>query len=408
MSDPTRTTASPAQDEQRALIISAAMAAFAARGYHAASMEEICSEAGIDGRSVSALFPAKYGLFREVVLTVADQILRVTDAAATPVADQREARAALTRIIESVAHISIATRASAGFYRSESRYLEADDLLEMRSRLAELRRRVREPLMRLRPTLSEADAGLIATAALSTIASITTHPTTLPTAKMHTLLVVSAMRLLDSDLTTAPSPTPGTVAEHAVTPPTWASDTSPRGIVLAAAIRLFYSRGYNAVTVSDVAEAAGMSAEQVTAQFASTSEMLRDACLDGSAAVTRKFENALRPSAVPRETLAALSCTYVRHSFSDPQTMTVYLAEARNLADEHRASLVGQQREFVTHWVGALRAVRPELSVPEASVLVFAGLSVATDLGSLTRWQQDDATMAKIAKLVLCAMATTR
>lgn len=408
MSDPTRTTTSPDHNEQRERILSAAMAAFSARGYHAASMEEISSESGIDSRSVSAFFPAKYELFREVVMTAAEQMLKATETAGMPVADQREARAALTRIIEGVARVSIATRASAGFYRAEIRYLESDDLLDMRERLAELRRRVREPLMRLRPTLSEPDADLIATAALSAIASITIHPTTLPEAKIQTLLVVSAMRLLDSDLNVSPNPALGAVAEFALTPPTWPTDTSPRGIVLAAAIRLFYSRGYNAVTMDDIAGAAGVTLQQVTAHFANTSEMLRDACLDGNIAVSRKIENALQSSSVPREVLAALSSTYVRHSFSDPQLMTVYLADARNLADENRAAMIGLQREFISHWVSTLRSVRPELSVPEASFLVFAGLSVVADLGRVTKWQQDETTMVKIAKLVLCAMTTTR
>jgi len=406
MSDPTRIGVTSPTGGQRERILAAATVAFAARGYHHTSIEEICSESGVDSRSVLQQFPDKYELFREVVIGAADTQLRAAVAAAGPATDARQARTALLRVVEAVARSSIGSRASGGFYRGESRYLEPEHLQQLRELLTELRRHVREPLRRLRPTLSETDAELLSGAALSAIASITIHPTTLPEPKILTLLTVSAMRILESEPATADD-APQAASRRAPDslPSRWMLDTSARGTILAAAIDLFHRKGFNAVTIDDIAETIGIIPEQVAQHFPTTSDILRDACLDGYRALDATMQRALTRSELAIDTLAALSRGYVHHSFADTELMSVFLNDARNLADDNQETMLELQRGFIEHWVRALQQVRPELSAPETQFLVFAGLSIVNDLGRLTQWVDDPLTKAKIEKLVLAAMA---
>ncbi|TQL48306.1 TetR family transcriptional regulator [Homoserinimonas aerilata] len=411
MSDPTTIGVTSPTGGQRERILAAATEAFAARGYHHTSIEEICSESGVDSRSILALFPDKYELFHQVVLGAADTQLRAAQSASNPTTDARQARAALLAVIEAVARSSISSRASGGFYRGESRYLRPAHLQELRNRLADLRRTVREPLQRLRPCLSDGDAELMSAAALSAIASITIHPTTLPAAKMMTLLTVSAMRILESDPADRPDATPGMPHGEQHHPlaqaPTrrWQPDTSPRGTILATAIQLFHVHGFNAVTIDDIANAIGIIPQQVTQHFPTTSDLLRDACLESYRVLDATMQNALTSSDMPGDILAALSRGYVRHSFADTEMMSVFLNDARNLVDDNQEKMLELQRHFISQWVRTLWQVRPELSSPEAQFLVFAGLSIVADLGRLVQWENDPTVRAKIEKLVLSAMA---
>src|SRR5690606_36065177 len=151
-----------------------------------ASVEEVCSEAGVDAQTFSIHYDDKYALFKEVVLANAREMVRATDGIETN--DPRQARSVITRIIENATRVAIATRATGGFYRSEHRYLLREDARELSRLIGELHRRVRQPLMLHRPKLTEDDATLMAAAAFSFIASITIHATSLPAPKVQTLL----------------------------------------------------------------------------------------------------------------------------------------------------------------------------------------------------------------------------
>lgn len=385
--------------EPREKILGAAAVAFSDRGFHATSIAEICSESGVDVRTFAEHFPTKYELFREVTFTTSVNMLKATDGITAT--EPRQAQAAVQRMLAELSRSSIATRASGGFYRSQSRFLEPNDLVHLFGNLAELRRRLREPLLVYRPELSERDADTLAAAALSTIASITIHPTNLPDAKILTLLTVSAQRMLDSD------PTASIVngATFAATPVGWKSDMSERGLALAAGVRLLYMRGYHAVTLDDIATESGLSSAAVQSHFATTSDLLLESCLDGYAALRIDTEFALTCSSKPREVLGALSHAYVQHYFEDPQVMTIFLADGRNLEDENRRTMLGMQEYTIGRWVATLLEIRPELSPAEATFIVFGALSIVADLGMLYRWNDDEELKSRIERCVLTLVA---
>ncbi|AWB88958.1 TetR/AcrR family transcriptional regulator [Salinibacterium hongtaonis] len=399
MSEAPHTEKSIAGMAPREKILSAAAVAFSDRGYHSTSIAEICSESGVDIRTFAELFTTKYELFREVAFSTSANMLKATEGISGT--EPRQAKAAVQHILAELARSSIATRAVGGFYRTQSRNLEPDDLAQLFGNLAELRRRIREPLLIYRPELSVQDANALAAAALSTIASITIHPTSLPDAKIFTLLTVSAQRMLESD------PTSSIVngSTLSATPVTWQSDTSERGSVLAVGVQQLYDRGYDSVTLESIAAQSGLSVEAVQSHFATTSDLLLAACNAGFDALQRDTERALACSSKPREVLGALSHAYVQHYFEDPHVMTIFLADGRNLDDENRRSMLQMQEYTIGRWASTLLEIRPELSPSEATFIVFAALSVVADLGILFRWKNDDELKTLIERCVLTLVA---
>jgi AcrR family transcriptional regulator len=402
MSDPNLSTHSTTSSELRDRIRTAARLTFDARGYAATSVEEICSEACLDMATVTALFPTKYDLFREGYLGAARDMLAATEPTGHVPTDSRQARAALIRMLDAYASVNIA-RGEGGFVRGESRYLTAEDRAELHRIAATIRNRVVEPLRRYRPELSESDATLLAIAALSTVASILSHPTTLPKGKIHTLLTVSAMRLLESE--SALSASGGHFIPKQI--PEWKTDTSVAGRILAAAIPLIHQRGFLAVTFADIAAESGIPVAEIGFHYASTATLLQGAFHTGQ----RMLGDAMRKAAeftTPRDILLGLSHAYVEHFFTHPELMTIFILDARHLPAAQYAETARLQREFAAGWVAALSAMRPELAHAEASFLVFAALSIVADLGAATQWEYVPATMATVEQLVVATLVGGR
>ncbi|MBF0671364.1 MAG: TetR/AcrR family transcriptional regulator [Salinibacterium sp.] len=391
-------TATDADPRTRLRLVAAGV--FAKRGYNDASVEEVCSEAGVDAETFSAHYEDKYALFKDVVLANAREMVRATDGIETN--DPRQARSVITRIIENATRVAIATRATGGFYRSEHRYLRREDARELSGLIGELHRRVRQPLMLHRPKLTEDDATLMAAAAFSVIASITIHATSLPAPKVQTLLTVTAMRMLDSE------PSPAQVhMDQPATRPTWHDDTSRDGQLLKAAVDLCFQRGYHAVTIDEVATAAGVDVEWAR-QHTSLSDILTRGCLSGHKALEIDLNYALESSVSARDTLLGLCRAYVRHYMVDYKLMTVYLADARNFDDGNHGTMLALQDYSVNLCTKAMQDARPELSHTEATFLVFAAMSLVSDLARMLRWKNDDATTSRIEKFACMVMALIR
>lgn len=389
-------------DDQRQSILTAAISAFAARGFHDATLDEIAAAAGIDQPTLADHFADKYGIFREVALGAVRVLLQAADISTAT--EPRPARTSLTNIITSIARTAIKHRAMGHLYREQSLYLTPEDGELMRVDLRELRLRVQRPLMVARPDLSPEDADMLATAALSVISSVSIHPTTLAEPKIQTLLTVSAMRVLESE--------PAVVdTAHQLAPVTlqfWQNDTSERGRILAAGISLLYRRGFRAVSIDDIARETLIDVQRVQHYYPSKAALLAEACLSGYDAVEADTERALASSTLARDVLAALSHAYVWHYFEDPKLMTVYLTETRNLDPERQAEVMRLHQYSTDRWVRTLCELRPELSAEESRFLVFSGLGIVNDWGRISRWKNDHAVKAKLQKSVLVALANLR
>ncbi|MEG3616554.1 helix-turn-helix domain-containing protein [Isoptericola haloaureus] len=364
--------------DRRQVIEAAAAVAFAERGYHRVAMQDVADEVGITAAALYRHFDNKYELFREVAL---DHVHRISAAAAAVDAGQDRSPAAaeeeLEVLLDAVVGATLAMRSTGSIYRWESRCLRPEDRRVLAGEFAALRRRLAGPAAVLRPDLDPRTLDLAALAALSAVASVTTHRTAMPAARLGVLLREAAVRVLAR--TAGPAPADGPEAAEATAPPRRRRDQLAR-----AGITMFARRGYHDVTIEEIAAAVGLTPSGVYRHFSGKSEILRAACERAAVALDEAAEDALRYTE-PRQALRLLATAYIGFAVDDRGLMEVYTADVGALDAEDQRRLRRLQRAHVDDWVELLGRVRPELDARERRFLVHAGFNVVADLSVALR-----------------------
>lgn len=373
----------------------AAAAAFSRNGYHVVGMQDIADAVGISAPALYRHFPNKYALFVTTAFALVQQLIEATDeAAAQPVETATDARAALDELLDAVIATTVELRAVGGIYRWEGRYLEAEDRERLTAQFRMLRERFEEPHRIYRPEIDEEQRRLIVLASLSVVASITAHRAVLAARSLRALLKEAAWRMLDADTAaTAYSGEGGDLIEQVD------SGTGRRAQLLDTAVRLFAARGYNEVTIEDLAVEVDLTPSGVYRHFDGKPAVLLAACDRAAVGLERAVLRVRESSSTPEEALRRLCRAYVDHSFRNRALMRVYFSELGNLSPEDQRRLRAMQRAHVADWTALLQSVRPELGGREAAVLVHAGFSVITDeMQQLT--ERDEAAAVRLTALV--------
>ncbi|MBF0671363.1 MAG: TetR/AcrR family transcriptional regulator [Salinibacterium sp.] len=385
----------------RRRIIDAGIELFDTRGFVNATLEEVCSETGVDCDTLKAEFPTIYDLFRECMLTSARELRAATDIGVNVPNDTRQARTLLVSMLESLAAAHVARRTRAGFVRGDYRYLTAEDQAELRAIHATVNERIAALLHRVRPDLDSGDVELLSLAAASTLATAGAAPTVLPSPKLQTILVVSAMRLLESQ--SALTASTGEFRQR-MTPP-WMADKSKAGRVIAATINLAYEKGFSAVTMKDIARETGFPKWAIERKVKNTADLLTAAFATGGAIMRDAMGTAAAEAGrLPRDILLALSHKFVEHYFTDPKLMTVFILDGHHLPAQYAERAEQLHEEFMDGWLENVKAIRPELADAEARFLVYAALNIVEDVGIHVNWEYDHEAMAKTERLVLATL----
>ena len=141
-----------------------------------------------------------------------------------------------------------------------------------------------------------------------------------------------------------------------------------RELVLEAAADLFAARGFHAVGMDDIGEAAGISGPGVYRHFPSKQallETLLDRTMDRMLETVRGIED-----------LETLIDAHVDLVVSDQALISVWVREQRTLAEPTRQSLRLRMRTYEGTWRTATRARRPELADEELALTVGAALAL--------------------------------
>ena len=395
--------------DRKRRIEEAAALAFAQHGYYAVGMQDIAAAVGISAPALYRHFPNKYALFVRTAFTLAHRLIEDTDeAAALPLDSPDDARQALDALVDAVIATTIELRATGGIYRWEGRYLEHDDRELLTAEFRTLRARFETAHAVYRPDVDDADRRLLVLGALSAVASITAHRTVVGARALRSLLADAAWRALDGSL-----PGPGDVmtetdaaAPH-VTDDEATTDQGRRARLIDAAIRQFAARGYNEVTIEDVAVEVDLTPSGVYRHFDGKSALLLAACDRAAVELERAALQARESATSPEDALARLIRAYVGHTFSHLALMRIYFSEIGNLAPDEQRRLRALQRAHIADWAALLQAVRPELGGREASVLVHAGLGVVADQAPLLT-VRDDVAAERLACLVETVLGVAR
>jgi AcrR family transcriptional regulator len=133
-----------------------------------------------------------------------------------------------------------------------------------------------------------------------------------------------------------------------------------RGEILAAAARLFATKGFHGVSIDDIGAAVGMSGPGIYRHFPGKEAVLAEMLLDISqrlhAAGGRLEEAAPDASAA----LDALLRWHVSFALSQPDLITVQSRELANVPEPARRQVRRLQRLYVEEWVTVLSELSPQ------------------------------------------------
>ncbi|MFC7755444.1 TetR/AcrR family transcriptional regulator [Tsukamurella soli] len=144
--------------------------------------------------------------------------------------------------------------------------------------------------------------------------------------------------------------------------------------LIAIAAALFTERGYEHVSVADIARGAGVTGPSVYRHFADKQAILAAAmaaAVDEMEAVTDAV--LARPDARYADLLAGV----VAMSVSDPVPIVLWRWNRRHLSAQQARAMIERSEAVLGRWVGLLAQERPALSVDDARVLAWATLAVA-------------------------------
>jgi len=389
-------------------ILAAAALAFAERGYRQVGMEEIAAAVGVSGPALYRHFPSKYAVFAQCATSLTGDLLEEWPPAPLGVdlALPEHALAHLDAVYTALARTTLRTRRSGSIYRWEGRYLAPEDRETVRLMFEEIIGRVAALIRSVRPEVSPADVDVLTAGSLSVVASLTAHGTSLPVARITSLIVAAATRAAFTRLTPPPAEDQPRPAESTGDPEDPAR-RSRRAVMLDSAVHQFSEVGFAEVTVEAIAAEAGLTPSGFYRHYASKSDVLLAACLQASEHLDAAVEASGFRGAPPDVALDRLARAYVAHSFSHHEQMWVYYANVASLPEADQARLRALQREHVGLWVTLLRARDPGLGLPEARFLTMAAISTVTDLGRRLRWRDDAGTRGRVHALITQVLASS-
>lgn len=381
-SNPAATGTHPATPERvvrrrpknrRAQIAAEAAAAFGAHGYHGVSMEDIARRLDISSAALYRHYRSKYALFREELFRLADltiEAVTLPEDAADRTPQQR-----WDHVVDAIITKTVANRSTTALVRWERRYLEDEDRRALDAKFAEAVRLLGDRVRELRPDLSRDDVAVRSVAMFSVVSSIGDHHASLPTRLLTLLLASACLALREVDL-------PAPVRTGPPAEPDTGSAPFMHEVLLTKSVDLFHERGYQNVSVEDIATAAELAtASAVYRYYRSKSDLLAAAFRRAADIVSGSIGPMVAASASPAAALSGLIDLYVEGSFEARALTYVYYAEFRNIAAEDRVTLQHIQQLVIAEWTKLLVQVRPELSEAEARILVHAGFALVVDLG---------------------------
>jgi len=149
-----------------------------------------------------------------------------------------------------------------------------------------------------------------------------------------------------------------------------------RAQLIKEAVRLFWERGYNGVSVADVAAAAGVTAAAVYRHLPNKESMLVEPIREMVMAWYGAALVAQDGVAEPVDALDRLVTAVVGVAMDRPDVVGLWHRESRNLQPEARDELVVLRATTVDHWSTTLMACNPGLTAVQSEFRIRAALGL--------------------------------
>jgi AcrR family transcriptional regulator len=251
-----------------------------------------------------------------------------------------------------VAEVVLARREFGALWDREGWHLSVDQRRAIRRRLRLGIERVALPL---------ADQGLLRARAITALlASVSYHRYDVSAVELSRIAMALTTVELPAD--SSPSPLDGSDPQSVV---------SRREAVLVAASRLFAARGSAAVSIADIAAAAGIAAPSVYTHFASKQELLTAALSRGTESMWLSLHHILRTAAGPSSALTRAVDAYFSFATANPDLVRLLLTEVLTVESQERT-----RREYALELAALLQRSRPDLSADLAGTYVLGAIGI--------------------------------
>ena len=157
---------------------------------------------------------------------------------------------------------------------------------------------------------------------------------------------------------------------HPSHPETWRLPPSPRERILAAALPLFRSRGFDGVGIGEIGDHAGVGASNVSRYFGSKEEVLVDIYDRVGARVEVAVDDAVASASDADHALQNLLEAYTEVAFGAADLVVVVGENRWALPRNEIARLRRRDRRVADIWRGVIAALRPELRPVETTTVV--------------------------------------
>ncbi len=156
-----------------------------------------------------------------------------------------------------------------------------------------------------------------------------------------------------------------------------------RAQIRTAAATLFYERGYEQVSIADVADSVNVGPSALYRHFTGKADLLY-------AAIDETIEAfGTMVAELPSRDLDGVAVIAARTALAYRPLGVLWQREARNLDEPHRAVLRGRLRDAIVTLAGTLMQIRPELDDEQAAFLASAAVNAMSSI-SFHRLEVED------------------
>jgi AcrR family transcriptional regulator len=165
-----------------------------------------------------------------------------------------------------------------------------------------------------------------------------------------------------------------TIDDTAAPTPRGTRPRNRRAQIRSAAATLFYERGYEQVSIADVAESVNVGPSALYRHFSSKADLLYESIDETINAFGSMVAD------LPERDLRGVALTAARTALAYRPLGVLWQREARNLPEPQREDLRSRLREAIGTLAGTLREIRPELDPGQAAFLAAAGVNAMSSI----------------------------
>jgi AcrR family transcriptional regulator len=174
--------------------------------------------------------------------------------------------------------------------------------------------------------------------------------------------------------------------------------------LLRIAAKMMSERGYNAVGMDDIGEAAGISGPALYRHFRSKQHLLGELLMEPFELLNGGAKRIVAQDLPARTTLERLVDWHIEATSKDVDVIRVYYLYVDETLDEDRAPLDAAFNEYIGLWIAPLRQLRPDLTRATLYSAVMGLLRLFIVPYDDRRRHRQDALIASMAKSAIAGV----